>query len=56
MELGLLLCIGLLVLLAPHRATATVQVIASNGPRGGWRLTMLFVFILITLLLVANGK
>ena len=56
MELGLLLCIGLLVLLVPNRMSATIQVIDSSGPRGGWRLTLLLTFILITLLLFANAK
>lgn len=56
MELGLLLCIGLLVLLAPERAIASVQVINRSGPRGGWRLTLLFIFILIALLALTNAS
>ncbi len=56
MELGLLLCIGLLVLLMPQRTTASIQLIAHTGARGGWRLTLLFIFILIALLALTNAS
>ncbi len=56
MTLGLLLCVGLLVLLVPNRMTAPLQIISADGARGGWRLTLLFIFILIALLALTNAS
>ena len=56
MALGLLLCIGLLVLLMSQRTTAPIQIIAHSGARGGWRLSLLFICMLIALLALANAS